>query len=106
MMSRVILMTEEYWRASQFSVARFYGGLNIGQKSYKIVNRYGITLEELSDPKSKHYKADGMAIEPGEPADLIQQAAIPAYKKLGRPRFIELLKEGADLITINAEAGL
>lgn len=30
-------MTEEYWANSQFSVARYYGGLTIGGRSYKIV---------------------------------------------------------------------
>ena len=90
-----ILMTEEYWLNSQFSLVRFYGGCKINGEDYSIVDKDGTTLLELSD---------GMAIEPGEPADLIMNKAIPAYKKLGRQRFIELLKAGKSLIEINEEA--
>lgn len=80
---------------SQFSLVRFYGGCKINGEDYSIVDKDGTTLLELSD---------GMAIEPGEPADLIMNKAIPAYKKLGRQRFIELLKAGKSLIEINEEA--
>lgn len=97
----VILMTEEYWRNSLFSVARFCGGCKINGEEYSIVNKDGTTLLELSREKE-----DGMAIEPGEPADLIMNKAIPAYKKLGRERFIELLKADNGLEEINKEAGI
>lgn len=90
-----ILMEEGYWRNSQFSVARFYGGIVVKsggkQHEMKIVNKHGITLEELSDPDSKHYVQDGMAINPGEPADLVDVEFIKYYKKLGRDKFIEIL---------------
>lgn len=56
-----------------------------------------ITLEELSNPRSKHYVKSGMAIPPGEPADLVRNDWIPIYKKLGRDRTIELVKNGIDL---------
>lgn len=96
-----ILMTEECWRNSQFSVARFYGGCKINGETYSIVDKHGNTLIELSIKKR-----GGMAIEPGEPADLIMNKAIPAYKKLGRDRFIEMLKEDKSLEEINKEAGI
>lgn len=96
-----ILMTEECWRNSQFSVARFCGGCQINGDSYSIVDKHGNTLIELSIKKR-----GGMAIEPGEPADLIMNKAIPAYKKLGRDRFIEMLKEDKSLEEINKEAGI
>ena len=91
-----IIMTEEYWANSQFSVARYYGGLQIGGKSYKIVNKQGATIFELSDPDSPYYVGDGnMAIPPpGEPADLVLEEWIPIYKKLGRERTIECVKQG------------
>ena len=92
-------MTEYCWRNSLYSVARFYGGCMINGEDYSIVDKDGNTLMELSIKNN-----DGMAIEPGEPADLIMNKAIPAYKKLGRERFIELLKAGKSLIEINKEA--
>ncbi len=89
-----VMMVEEYWRNCHFSVARFYGGLMIGSKDYKIVNENGITLDELSDPDSKHYVGEGrMAIEPGKPADLIQADWITVYKKMGRDKFIKMLQD-------------
>ena len=41
-----ILMIEEYWRNCHFSVARFYGGLMIGNKDYKIVNEHGMVRKK------------------------------------------------------------
>lgn len=91
-----VIMTEEYWANSHFSVARYYGGIQIGDKSYKIVNKQGATIFELSDPNSPYYVGDGVkkAIEPGEPADLVLEEWIPIYKKLGRERTIECVKQG------------
>ena len=80
-----ILMTEEYWANSQLSIARYYGGIAIGKIDYRIVNKEGISLFELSDPESKHYVGDDKkAIEPGEPADLVQKVWIPIYRKFER----------------------
>lgn len=92
-----VIMTEEYWANSYLSVVRYYGGINVNGDEYKIVNKDGITLEELSDPRSKHYVGDGMAIPPGDPADLVRKDWIPIYKKLGRDRAIELVKNGTTL---------
>jgi hypothetical protein len=89
----LICMDEEYWGNSQLSVARYYGGIIINSIKYKIVNKHGITLGELSDIGSKHYVNEGKAIPPGEPADLIQASFIKYYKKLGRDRFLDILKK-------------
>ena len=90
-----ICMAEEYWADSYFSVARYYGGIQMNQYSYKIVNKEGITIFELSDPESEHYVGDGdtQAIPPGEPADLVREDFIPYYKALGRDAFIKVLEE-------------
>ena len=89
-----ICMAEEYWANSYFSVARYYGGIQMNHHSYKIVNKEGITLFELSDPDSEHYVGDdNKAIEPGEPADLVREDFIPYYKSLGREAFIKVLEE-------------
>jgi hypothetical protein len=87
-----IAMAEDYWANSQFSVARYYGGIVINGAKYVIVNEKGITLYELSDPSSKHYAKDGKAIPPGKPADLVRKEWVPVYKKLGREAFLEYLK--------------
>lgn len=93
-----ILMEEGYWANSQYSIARYYGGVRVKDGSdngkyheFEIVNKQGITLIELSDPGSKHFVKDGMAIKPGEPADLVDVEFIPFYKELGREKFISLL---------------
>lgn len=99
-----IMMTEEYWANSQLSIARYYGGIAIGKIDYRIVNKEGISLFELSDPESKHYVGDDKkAIEPGEPADLVQKEWIPIYRRLGRERFIELIKNNPKLTLAQAK---
>lgn len=94
-MEETILITEEYWANSQFSVARYCGGLTINSKKYIIVNKEGKDLWECSAEADR----DGRdkAIEPGEPADLILQELQPIYKALGRDKFIEYIKEHNDL---------
>lgn len=92
-------MTEEFWVNSQFSIARHYGQLQINGKRYVIVNRHGITIFELSDPRSKHYVGDHAtkAIELGEPCDLVREDWIPVYRALGRDRCSELVEQGVSL---------
>lgn len=97
-MTKPILMEEAFWANSQFSVARYSGGISFNGEEFQIVNKHGITLFELSDPASKHYVGDDKkAIEPGEPADLVQVKWIPIYQKLGREKFIELIKQNVNL---------
>ena len=90
-----IAMAEGYWANTQFSIARHYGQIEYNGKMYIIVNKQGLTIFELSDPKSKHYVGDdNMAIPPGEPCDLVMAEWIPIYKALGRDEFVELLSKG------------
>lgn len=89
-----VMMVEEYWANSQLSVARYTGGCILSGKRYVIVNKEGITLEELSFPGSRHYVGDDkMAIPTGEPADLIQVDWLPIYRKMGRKEFIKMLQD-------------
>lgn len=92
-----VIMAEEYWANSPLSIARYYGGIKVDGDEYKIVNKDGITLEELSYPRSKHYVKEGKAIPAGEPADLVRKDWIPVYRKLGRDRTIGLVKNGISL---------
>ena len=90
-----ILMEEEYWRNSQFSIARFYGAINvkIGNENieYEIVNKEGKDIYECSIEAEKAGREK--AIEPGEPADLVDKRYIHAYRKMGREAFIKMIKE-------------
>ena len=89
-----IVMAEEYWRNSMFSIAKYYGGMNLkigGENiSYTIVNKEGKTLLELSEEAEKEGRH--MAIEPGEPADLVDNRYIPIYRELGRERFLAMIE--------------
>lgn len=105
-----ILMSEEFWMNSHLSMARFYGGIHYTTdgvpRYYIIVNKDGLTLHELSDPTNPHYvDGDKKAIPKGEPADLVLAEFVPAYRKLGRMRFLEILNKyphatELDLLTI------
>ena len=90
-----ILMEEEYWRTSQFSIAKYYGEIKvkIGSETihYIIVNKEGKDIFECSLEAQKAGKAK--AIEPGEPVDLIDRRYVPAYRMMGRDAFIKMIKE-------------
>lgn len=87
-----ILMTEEYWANTQFSIVRYYGSIDINGKRYIIVNKEGKDLIQCSIEAEKEGR--GKAIEAGEPADLILAEWQPIYRALGRDTFIEYLKDG------------
>ena len=85
-----ILMTEEVWANSQLSIARFYGSCKMNGNTYIIVDKKGRDLFECSAIAEKEGRKK--AIEPGEPADLIQKTFQPIYKELGRDKFIATLE--------------
>ena len=94
-----ILMEEGYWRNSQFSIARFYGAINVktGNENieYIIVNKEGKDIFECSEEAQKAGREK--AIEPGEPVDLLDRRYIPAYRKMGREAFIKMIEEQEEL---------
>ena len=94
-----ILMEEGFWKNSQFSIARFYGAINvkIGNENieYIIVNKEGKDIFECSLEADKAGREK--AIEPGEPADLLDKRYVPAYRLMGRKAFIEMIEEYKDL---------
>ena len=85
-------MTEEYWKNSHLSIARFYGQIVYNGKYYIIVDKHGTDIFELSARADKEGRQK--AIEPGEPCDLCRRDFIPVYKALGRDRLFELLDNG------------
>ncbi|MCF2603207.1 hypothetical protein JQM84_05825 [Parabacteroides distasonis] len=94
-----ILMEEEYWRNSQFSIAKYYGVIEVkigGEKiRYVIVNKEGKDIFECSAEAEKAGR--DKAIEPGEPADLVDKRYVPVYRKMGREAFIKMIKRHHDL---------
>ena len=100
---KVILFTKESWMNSQLSVSKYSGGVQIvdegGKKrTFFVVNKEGKDLTQAD-------------ISEGEPADLVDKAFIPLYKKLGRTLFIEIVqanplasrKELKDILTESAK---
>ena len=94
-----ILMEEDYWRNSQFSIAKYYGEINvkIGNENieYIIVNKEGKDIFECSEEARKAGREK--AIEAGEPADLLDKRYVPAYRLMGRKAFIKMIKRHHDL---------
>ena len=90
-----ILMEEEYWRTSQLSIAKYYGEIRakIGDETidYVVVNKEGKDIFECSIEAEKAGRAK--AIDPGEPADLVDRRYIPAYRMMGRDAFIQMIQE-------------
>ena len=100
---KVILLTKESWMNSPLSVAKYFGGVQVDigggkKRTFLIVNKDG------KDPTQK-------GISEGEPADLVDKAFIPLYKKLGRTLFIGVVqanplasrKELKDILTEQAK---
>ena len=84
-------MTQEYWESTQLSIVRHYGQCKIGGHIYTIVNEQGKDIFQLSAEAEKAGREH--AIEPGEPADLVRMDFIRYYRKLGRERFLNVLRD-------------
>lgn len=97
-----LIMTEEFLANSQFSIARYYGGINFNGYRYVIVNKEGKDIFECSAEAERAGREK--AIEPGEPADLCIVSLVPSYKKLGRDKIFELVKQGKSEKEIKAIA--
>lgn len=61
-----ILITKEVWLNSQLSIARFYGGISINETRYIIM---------------------------GSEQDLVDDKFAKYYHKLGREKFVQILKQ-------------
>lgn len=87
-----LVMTEEYWRNTQLSIARHYGRVQVYGHEYWIVDKMGRDLFECTAIADREGREK--AIEPGEPADLCRRDFMKTYRRLGRDRVLELLKQG------------
>lgn len=84
-------MTEEFWANSQLSVARYYGRCQCFGHEYIIVNSRGMDLWECTAEANKLGREK--AIPAGESADLVRKDFVKYYRKLGRDKFFEVLKD-------------
>lgn len=87
-----LVMTEEFWANSQFSIARYYGRMKIGSNEYIIVNKEGKDIFECSYEAEKAGREK--AIEPGDPCDLVLKQLVPVYRWLGRDEFLKRIQKG------------
>lgn len=90
-MSNPILMTEEQWADSQFSIVMHYGSCSINGEFFIIVDKRGKDIFECSLEAERQGR--DKAIEPGEPCDLIRRDYVPVYRKLGRDSFLAWLRD-------------
>lgn len=94
-----LLIAEDYWANSNLSIVRRTGQCRFNGQHFIIVDKHGRDIFECSLIAEREGR--DKAIEPGEPCDLIDIRLQKAYRRLGRDRIIELLKEGKTLSEIN-----
>lgn len=95
------MMTESYWMNTQLSMARYTGCINAFGKSYIIVDKRGHDIFECI--KEAQLAGRDKAIEPGEPADLVDVRYVKMYRKAGREKFIQMVERGLDLKAMKEE---
>lgn len=93
-----IVMTEQSWANTQLSFVRHTGRISYNGADYIIVNKDGKDIFECSHEAKKAGREK--AIEAGEPCDLCRTDFVPIYRKLGRERFLEFLKQNPDVFTV------
>lgn len=96
--NKPIVMSEEFWANSQLSVVRYYGQIKMYGCEYVICNKDGKNIFECSLEAEKEGRE--LAIEPGEPCDLVRTDVVPIYRKLGREKFLEFLDQNTDVWTL------
>ena len=94
----VIVMTEEFWANSQFSIARYCGRIIVDGHVYIIVDKRGRSIFACSMEAERLGRKQ--AIEPGEPADLCRTDFVPLYKKLGRDAFLKFIKDHPEIDSV------
>lgn len=80
-----VIFAKEFWLHSQLSIAKYSCGISIsesgkGKRHFEIVNEKGRPFF-------------GNVYQKNVPADLVDKEFIPLYQKLGREKFIFLVKE-------------
>lgn len=99
-----VMMAEEYWVNSQLSFARYTGSVKCWGVEYVICDKRGHTIFECSLEAEREGRQK--AIEPGEPADLVDTRYVKIYRKVGRDKFVEMLGRNLSLAEMRKEAKL
>lgn len=99
-----MIIAEGYWANSQLSIARHTGHVKCFGVEYVVVDKRGHDIFECSLEAMREGRE--YAIEPGEPADLVDTRYVEIYRKVGRDKFIEMLKYDNSLERKRKEAGL
>ena len=94
----LIVIPEPVWANSQFSIARYSGKIRINGHEFVIVDKRGHDIFECSMEAEKAGRQK--AIESGEPADLCRTDFVPIYRKLGREKFLEILKAHPEITNV------
>lgn len=97
---KVIVMAESFWANTQLSVVRHTGKIVYNGSLYVLVDKRGHDIFECS--REAEIMGREKAIEPGEPADLCRMDFVPIYRKLGREKFFQFLKDNPDINTVKA----
>lgn len=92
---KAIVMAEEFWANSQFSIVRYTGQCVIDGKTYIIVDKLGRDIFQLSALAEKEGRSK--AIEPGEPADLVDSRYVKAYRMMGRDAFLSMIESTPEM---------
>jgi len=99
-----VMMAEAYWVNSQLSYARYTGSVKCWGVEYVICDKRGHTIFECSMEAERAGRQK--AIEPGEPADLVDTRYVKIYRKVGRAKFVEMLERKLTLMEMRKEAKL
>lgn len=79
---------------TQLSAVKHFGHIKVFGHEFVVVNKEGKDIFECS------YEAERAgrqyAIDPGEPADLCRKDFVKYYRKLGRDKFIEVIKDNGE----------
>ena len=98
--NKTIVIPENVWANTYFSVARYSGRIRLNGMCYVIVDKRGRDIFECSLEAQRMGREK--AIEAGEPADLCREDFLPIYRKLGREQFLNFLHDNPDINTAKA----
>ena len=82
---RAVIFAKGFWLYSQLSVARYSGGIDISEPGDD--KRHFLIVDEKGQPFRGDLSPENVQ------ADLVDKEFIPLYKKLGREKFIEIVKD-------------
>lgn len=95
MSGKTIVMEESVWRNSSLSLAARFGGIKIDGTEYVLLDERGRDLWECTEEADRLGRE--YAIEPGMPCDLVRKDFARLYRKLGRRKFLAIMRANDDV---------